>query len=317
MVTSKYPVLKMYLEYKNNNKPDKYKDIINNINLFNDTLNLLSQKYFNNISKEDTKNKDLTNEEIYINNKEKFDQFIEFYDNLEIDEIENKEKLKDNRSLSNFFIREDNNFGKNYKIIYKTFINQQNDKINLLPKQKGIDYDNQNKANIQQLDENEIFTLDLPKKVLFNNILFDSSYRKILDKMPKDYYLLSNKKLLNENIIEFIYNNELFSNKVTNLFNLFKKRYICKKEITISEKIIIYKYWDSNINIHIYKKVIIDFIKLIKFLNGKRKENYNTKDDNFKEETQIIELLKEANFDYTEEFRALFKDNENLKIAKI
>ena len=317
MVTSKYPVLKMYLEYKNNNKPDKYKDIINNINLFNDTLNLLSQKYFNNISKEDAKNKDLTNEEIYINNKEKFDQFIEFYDNLQIDEIENKEKLKDNRSLSNFFIREDNNFGKNYKIIYKTFINQQNDKINLLLEQKGIDYDNQNKANIQQLDENEIFTLDLPKKVLFNNILFDSSYRKILDKMPKDYYLLSNKKLLNENIIEFIYNNELFSNKVTNLFNLFKKRYIYKKEITISEKIIIYKYWDSNINIHIYKKVIIDFIKLIKFLNDKRKENYIPKDDDFKEETQIIGLLKEANFDCTEEFKALFKDNESLKIDQI
>ena len=336
MVTSKYPVLKMYLEYKNNNKPDKYKDIINNINLFNDTLNLLSQKYFNNISKEDAKNKDLTNEEIYINNKEKFDQFIEFYDNLQIDEIENKEKLKDNRSLSNFFIREDNNFGKNYKIIYKTFINQQNDKINLLLEQKGIDCDNQNKANIQQLDEKEIFTLDLPKKVLFNNILFDSSYRKILDKMPVNYnsykeyvinydyieeimteYLLSNKKLLNENIIEFIYNNELFSNKVTNLFNLFKKRYIYKKEITISEKIIIYKYCDSNKNIHIYKKVIIDFMKLIKFLNDKRKENYNPKDDDFKEETPIIELLKEANFDYTDEFKALFNDNESLKIDQI
>ena len=176
-------------------------------------MNLLSQKYFNNISKEDTKNKDLINGEIYINIKEKFDQFIEFYDNLEIDEIEIKEKLKDDGLLGNFFIRQDNYFGKNYIIIYKTFINQQNDKINLLSKQKGIDYDNQNKANIQQLDENEIFSLDLPKK--------DSSYRKILDKMPKNYnsykeyvinydhieeimteYLLSNKKLLNENIIE-------------------------------------------------------------------------------------------------------------------
>ena len=205
-----------------------------------------------------------------------------------------------------------------------------------MSKQKGIDYDNQNKVNIQQLDENEIFTLDLPKKVLFNNILFDFSYRKILDKMPKNYdsykeylinydhieeimteYLLSNKKLLNENIIEFMCNNELFSNKVTNLFNSFTKMYICKKEITITEKIIIYKYWDSNINIHIYKKVIIDFIKLIKFLNDKRKENYIPKDDDFKEETQIIGLLKEANFDCTEEFKALFKDNESLKIDQI
>ena len=42
MDTSKYPVNVLQI-YKNNNKPDKYKDIINNINLFNDdTLNLLS-----------------------------------------------------------------------------------------------------------------------------------------------------------------------------------------------------------------------------------------------------------------------------------
>ena len=35
--------------------------------------------------------------------------------------------------------------------------------------------------------------------------------------------LQNNKKLLNETITEFIYNNQLFSNQITNLFTLFKK----------------------------------------------------------------------------------------------
>ena len=177
----------MYLDYQTSNIIDENKDIINNINLFNDTLNLLSQKYFNNISKDDAEKKELISEEIYIDNKEKFDKFIEFYDKLKIDEIKNKENLKENGALSNFFIREDNNFGKNYKIIYQTFIKQQNNKIKSLLEKKGVDCFDQNRANIQQLDEKEIFTLTLPKKVLFNNILFDNSYRKILDKVPVSY----------------------------------------------------------------------------------------------------------------------------------
>ena len=329
---NKYPVLKMYLDYQTSNIIDENKDIINNINLFNDTLNLLSQKYFNNISKDDAEKKELISEEIYIDNKEKFDKFIEFYDKLKIDEIKNKENLKENGALSNFFIREDNNFGKNYKIIYQTFIKQQNNKIKSLLEKKGVDCFDQNRANIQQLDEKEIFTLTLPKKVLFNNILFDNSYRKILDKVPVSYnsykeyvinynyieeimteYLLSNKKLLNENIREFIYNNELFSNKITDLFYLFTKEYF---SIGISDidKVSIYKFYDSNRNIHVYKKVINDFKKLFKFLYDKKKEE--TKDNDIKEETPIIDLLKKKKGDFTDEFKALFFDNKSFRINK-
>ena len=61
--------------------------------------------------------------------------------------------------------------------------------------------------------------------------------------------LIKNKKLLNENhITEFIYNNESFSYQVTNLINIFKKRYTIK-----------------NLGIH-DKVAFINFICLIKII---------------------------------------------------
>ena len=61
--------------------------------------------------------------------------------------------------------------------------------------------------------------------------------------------LLKNKKLLNENhITEFIYNNESFSYQVTNLINIFKKRYTIKNLVLM------------------IKLLFINFISLIKII---------------------------------------------------
>ena len=74
---------------------------------------------------------------------------------------------------------------KSYKKIYKNFVNEQNTKIeNLLENkiQNGI-FDNnyRTKINIQQITEKEIFTLKLPERISFTEIIFNSSYRKVLD----------------------------------------------------------------------------------------------------------------------------------------
>ena len=77
------------------------------------------------------------------------------------------------------------------------------------------------------INKRDIFTLNLPDNLSFLDILFDSTYRKIIDSFPFNYklykeyildfdfieeklvdLLLRNKKFLNENIIDFVYNKE-------------------------------------------------------------------------------------------------------------
>ena len=129
----------------------------------------------------------------------------------------------------------DNKYGDSYKDIYKNFAKEQNKKLlNLLDNKidRGIFDDNcKSKINIQQINDKEVFTLILPKETSFIDILFNSSYRKILDSetinykfykefeinydLIEDYMtdlLLKNKKLLNDDINGFNYNNEIFEN---------------------------------------------------------------------------------------------------------
>ena len=86
-----------------------------------------------------------------------------------------------------------------------------------------------NLKKIQQINDTEVFTLVLPKETSFIDILINSSYRKILDSETINYesykefeinydlieeymtdLLLKNKKLLNDDINSFSYNNEKF-----------------------------------------------------------------------------------------------------------
>jgi len=85
----------------------------------------------------------------------------------------------------------DNKYGDSYKDIYKNFAKEQNKKLlNLLDNKidRGIFDDNcKSKINIQQINDTEVFTLFLPKETPFIDILFNSSYRKILDSETINY----------------------------------------------------------------------------------------------------------------------------------
>jgi hypothetical protein len=190
-------------------------------------------------------------------------------------------------------------------------------------------YNCKNRVNIEQIRENELFTLNLPINHSFIDILFNFSYRKLLDNYPNDYriykeyiinfddiedkmtdLLLKNKKLLNEDIHEFIYNNQIFNNQVTNVITLFKKRYNYKN-IILNDKKAIYKFYTENKNNHqIFEKIINDFIHLIKFLNEIDGNN------GVSGETKIFEVIDNLKNIISNNFIRLFDNNDSLSINK-
>ena len=339
MYKDKYPVLQRYLE--NKNKKDKNKYSLDHLYLFNNVLNLINEKYFNKISREFAEKNALKDTEIYIDNKDIIDKFIEFYNSLDDIKDKNKNNIKlsiDNK-LGDFFIDENNSIGITYKDIYKNFINLQNEKLEPLldiKVSKGL-FDNncKIKINIQQINERNIFTLELPKKVSIIDILFNSSYRKILDSYNlnsqsyKEYeinydiieenmtdLLLSNKKLFNEQITEYIYNNEVFSVQLTDLTTSFKERYACS-DLSIYDKVSIYQFSEENKdNINLSKNMVNDFVTLLKYLNGKRKEK--NKESEIKEEDKISALIdKDLKDSIKPEFIQMFKNNDGMTVNKI
>ena len=82
--------------------------------------------------------------------------------------------------------------------------------------------------------------------------------------------LLKNKKLLKDDIIEFSYNNELFYNEVSNIITSFKNNYNIG-DISFDNKEIIYNFIDTNKGY--IKKIVDDFITLIKYLVNNKNEN--------------------------------------------
>jgi len=131
--------------------------------------------------------------------------------------------------------------------------------------------------------------------------------------------LLENKKLLYEEVTEFIYNNEVFSNQITNLITLFKKQYNTKN-IDIFDKVTIYKFYEDNkINSLLCKNMIEGFIELIKYLNDKKKENADKINNiNIIEETKIYEVVEKLNDNniLPNNFIKLFEKNDCLTIGK-
>ena len=247
MYQNKYPVLKTYLDNKNKNNSNNNENSLENLNLFNSALNVINEKYTNKLSREMAQKSILCEQKIYIDNKNLIDNFIELF-NSNLNNKELKLELSNKNPLADFLMDDNNKYGKAYKSIYMNFITKQNEKLEILLDikiDKGIfDEKCKDKIYIQQITEKEIFTLNLPKKVSFLDILFNSSYRKILDNKTRSYesykefeinydlieekltdLLLRNKKLLNNELIEFIYNNEVFDNQVLDFITKFKTRF--------------------------------------------------------------------------------------------
>jgi len=333
MDDTKYPVLKQYLVSKTD-KSEKNKYSLDNLNLFNSVLNLINENYTNQLSRDYAEKYKLINEDIYINNKDLFDKFIKYYNSLEIENC----KLSNENLLCDFLIV-DNKFGNSYKDIYKNFAKEQNEKLEILLDNKidkAIFDDNcKIKINIQQISDTEIFTLILPNEISFIDVLFNSSYRKILDSETISYelykefeinydliednltdLLLKNKKLLNDDIKEFYYNNEVFGNKVSNLLTLFRERYN-QKNILLVDKVDIYRFTQENKNNTIlFKNMINDFITLIEILNDKRKQN-STQENDISEDTKIYELIEKKKDSFTNaNFIKMFQNNDSLTIDK-
>ena len=333
-----YPILNKYLEYKKekNNNDNKY--FLSDLSLFNEVLNLFSDKYSNQISREYAEKTIVKNCEIYEPNKDLIEDFIDLYNDFELMIVNSdgkKEELRldsNKNNICDFLLIDENKYGKSYKGIYQKYIEMQNKELESLLNIK-IDKRifNENckiKINVQQIKENEIFTFDIPKIFNFISVVCNSSYRRIIDTQNYENYneyeinldsiedimtdlLIKNKKLLNNKLIEFSYDNEVFSYEINDLIKNFK---FGDSNISINDKFIFYNYiTDNNGNNDKYRLIINDFITLIEHLNKIKKDENNTINGNTKIRDIDI-IINKRNI--SDDFFKIFQ-NEDLIVNKI
>ena len=355
MDKNKYPLLNKYLEYnkkikltakkdEDKERKDKTNKIKNNdsysldnLDLFNKVLNLISEKYSHKITREFAEKCLIKDTEIYQNSENAIDNFIKFYNQLKMTDNNGKEiQLKvDKHHLSDFVLDNNNEIGKTYKDIYAVFIKKQNEEIEELLDLKimdGIFNSNcTNRINVQQIKEDEIFTFNIPDKFSFIDVIFNSSYRKVIDtKNYKNYnqfeinfndieanmteLLLKNKKLINEDIIiEFSYNNEIFDNEVTDLIMTFKNYYNITN-MSLDDKEVFYNFvMDNKGNLDKYKYIINDFITLLQYLNNIKKEE---KENYVKEGSLIYDVVKNIEDSISPDFLKIFEGKKELSVNK-
>ncbi len=337
----KYPVLFKVLE-NSNKKKNQYS--LENLPNFNEVLNLFNEKYFYSIKREKANFlllKDLKDDEIYLNNRNEIKTFINFYNNLKLKDSKNQDlKLSDQSVLANFFIDDNNEFGKSYKKIYNEFIKEQNAEISDLLdnkiEQDVFERDCKDKINIQSANSNEVFITSFSDKFSFEEIVFNSSYRKIA--LDRNYIshnefevdlnlieddmtvkLLKNKKLFNDSIINFVYSNEKLEFENKDIITEFNKLYKIEK-LNLKNKTILYKFYQENKekNLEFFISILKDFNQLIIILNNNKKllnEENSNKAMNLKDDSLIIEALENST-KVSEDFKKLFKENDSLRINK-
>jgi len=339
----KYPVLFKVLENNaNNSNINQYS--LDHLPNYNKVLNLFNETYFYSIKREKANNlqlKDLKDDEIYLNNRNEIKTFMNFYNNLKLKDSKNQDmKLSDQSLLADFFIDDNNEFGKSYKKIYNEFIKEQNAEItNLLDikiEQDVFERDCKDKINIQSANSNEVFITTFSEKFSFDEVIFNSSYRKIaLDRNYTSYNqfevdlnlieddmtvkLLKNKKLFNDSIINFVYSNEKLEFENKNIITEFNQLYNIEK-LNFKNKLILYKFYQDNKekNQDFFLTILNDFNQLIIILNNNKKllnEKNINKAINLKDDSRISEVLEKST-KVSEEFKKLFKDNESLIINK-
>ena len=100
--------------------------------------------------------------------------------------------MSNKNKLSDFLLDPESEYGKSYENILQKFINRQNDELTDLLEKKIIggifDVNCENKINIQQIKEDEIFTLNAPDLFSFLNEAFNSSYKKIINDKNYEIY---------------------------------------------------------------------------------------------------------------------------------
>jgi len=174
----KYPVLAKYLNDKSK------KNILDKLPLFNNTLNLFREKYALNKKREEAEKEILFDDELYLYNSKQIDEFIKYYNNLELIKEKDRLQLSTKSKLCEFFIDDGNDIGKSYISIYEQFIENQNNEIEDLIKKKideeKFDESHMKKVNIQNIKDDEIFSFKLNKNFNLINIIFDNSFRKVL-----------------------------------------------------------------------------------------------------------------------------------------
>ena len=285
--------------------------------------------------------KDIKDEDIYKNNKDSINKFITFFNNLKIkNETNNKiMELSEENSLCDFFIDNNNDFGKCYKKIYKKFITTQNNEISGLLDNKienGIFEANcKLKINIQSANPNEIFITNLKEKFSLIEIMFNSSYRKYaIDENYRSYnqievdldqienrvteILLRNKKMFNDTITSFVYMNEDLELKNKGIISSFIENYgIGDNNIDIGDEKILYKFYKEN-NILLLETIFYDFIQLIIFLNYNKKllKEKSNKAVILKDDSKIYETFPIIDTKISENFKTLFNEKDSFIIIK-
>ena len=332
---NRYPVLTKYIEYISTPR-DSDPFSLNYLKLYNDTLNLFNEKYSHKISREESEQFVLEDEELYKNNTKLINNFIDFYNNLNIKDENNKKlELSKTNKLCNFFIDDNNSISKSLKYIYNIFIEKQNNEINDLIKNKvneGIFDENSTfKVNIQNINDDEIFTLDLPKKY-FIDIIFNCSHREVESTNDyKDYNhfqiefdlieekltekLLENKKLFNNQISNFVYKNEDLIFENIDIITKFNDTYNSEKLI-IDDKIILYQYYQENMeNINLLMNLLNDFNFLISYLVSEKKLINQIKEKSYEFIFDLFEIIENNNI--SEDFKQIFNDKKNFTIFKL
>ena len=175
----------------------------------------------------------------------------------------------------------------------------------------------------------------MPKDFSFINIAFDYSIRQtLIDNDYKSYnqfindydsieeimteLLLKNKKLLNDNIIQFVYLNEDFNFENNDIISKFNETPGIQT-IDLDDKIILYEFYDKHHeDINLFINIIHDFIQLIMFINNNRNNSkIMDKIAGKKEISNVFEFLDDKILEESEEFKSIFENKKNLTINKI
>ena len=111
---------------------------LDNLIPFNNVLKLFNDTYSNKITRETAETTKINASVIYQENAKLIDEFIVLYNKFELndDEENNLELDKEKNTIIDFFILDDNKYGRSYKKIYKEFINKQNESLESLLNEK-------------------------------------------------------------------------------------------------------------------------------------------------------------------------------------